>query len=160
MMKIFKIAFKAGLRLVCFGLMFLFGVVAFNLFHLKEKLQMLQVVNEFHNGQVNDDKIAINNLLTDDFVETGARRFVQTPEAIYKNDLLKWEYSKYNFSIEAKYSLFLSLLNNNSQSLTFIKKITVQPEDNKNYPPIYFYVTYSFEETADGLKIKKSVRHL
>ena len=119
---------------------------------------MLQVVNEFHNGQVSDDKIAINNLLTDDFVETGARRFVQTPEAIYKSDLLRWQYT--GFSIEAKYSLFLSMLSNNSRSLTFIKKITVDSEDDKTYPPIYFCVTYSFEETADGLKIKKAVRHL
>ena len=160
MMKIFKIAFKAGLRLVCFGLMFLLSVVAFNLFYLNEKLQMLRVVNEFHHAQISDDKTAINNLLTDDFVETGVRRFVQTPEAIYKKDLLKWDYSKFSLSIEAKYSLFLSMLSSNSQSLTFVKKITVNSEDGKKYPPIYFCVTYSFEETADGLKIKKAVRNL
>ncbi len=116
-----KIALKFFIRFVSFNFLFLLGVLSFNLFHINEKLQMLQVVNKFHNGQVNNDKMVIDNLLTDNFTESGVRHTVQTPDNIYKSDLLNFDYSKIDIkSIEAKYPLVLNMFSNSNMSLSFV----------------------------------------
>jgi hypothetical protein len=150
------------IRLALFVSSFLVGTVSFNLFYLNEKLQMLGVINQFHSGRVNFDKQKIDNALTDDFVETGVRYFVQTPEFIYKKNYLKFNsYHRYKFSIEADYAVSLSMFSNSRTSLSLVETHTIYAE-NKTTPPsaIYSYVTYTFEKTADGYKIKKKKRRL
>ena len=156
---VYKFALIGFTRLLPFGLMLLLGTVSFNLFHLDEKLQMLQVINRFYNGRVNYDKRAIDSALTDDFVETGVRYYVQTPEAIYKKNYLNFKYYGHRFSIEAEYALLFSLLSNSRLSLSFVETHTLYSENNRTSPSaIYSYVTYTFEKTADGYKIKGKER--
>jgi hypothetical protein len=140
--------------------MFLLGVLSFNLFHINEKLQLIQVVNEFHSAQINNDKKLINNLLTDTFIESGVKLAVATPDAIYKNDIENFDNSKVNLTIEAKYLILLNVLSNNNMSLSFVRKSTVLPESGATPFSIYFYVTYTFEKTAENIKISKIERKL
>lgn len=135
-----------------FVLMFLVGVLSFNLFYLPEKLEMIRVVNEFHEAQIHNDKKLIDNLLTDDFLETGARHFVQTPEVIRKSDVMKVDFTDANVTIEAKYALPLSVLSGTT-SLSAVREITLPSVEGKTPPSVSYYVTYTFEKTADGLKI-------
>jgi hypothetical protein len=155
-----KIALKFFIRFVSFNFLFLLGVLSFNLFHINEKLQMLQVVNKFHNGQVNNDKMVIDNLLTDNFTESGVRHTVQTPDNIYKSDLLNFDYSKIDIkSIEAKYPLVLNMFSNSNMSLSFVRELN-WVNGNNSPSSFSYYVTYTFEKCADGLKIIKVERKL
>lgn len=156
-----KSALKFFIRFIAFVFLFLFGVLSFNLFHLNEKLQMLRVVNEFHNAQVHNDKMVIDNLLADNFTEFGVTRTVKSPENIYKNDLVNVDYSKLNIkSIEADYLVILNIFSNNNASLSFVREVIWTNDNNTPLPSIIFYVTYTFEKRADGLKIIKSEREL
>ena len=156
-----KFGLKIFIRFVSFVFLFLLGVLSFNLFHLNEKLQMLEVVNEFHNGQVNNNKTVIDNLLADNFIEFGVRRTVNTPESIYKSDLVNYDYSKINIkSIEAKYPIILIMFSNSAKSLSFVREVNWVNNDNFPLPSIIFYVTYTFEKHTDGLKIIKIERKL
>jgi len=139
--------------------MLLLGIAVFNLFYLSEKLRMLRVVNEFHDAQFGNDKQTLDKLLTDDFTETGVRRFVQTPEFIYKRDVLRLDYSDNDLKIQARHLLAANIFNNNRRALSFVKVITFVPEDGVYNPPIIFFVTYTFEDRRDGLKISKIERH-
>jgi hypothetical protein len=152
-MKLIKSVLKILPPAACFAFMWVLGVAAFNLFYLSEKLQMLRVVNEFHAAQISNDKDTINKLLTDDFSETGAKRVVEAPDFIYKKDLLRFDYSQLKFAIQTKYLLPANILNNRRDSLSFVKEINFLSEDSKKRPPIIFLVTYTFEDSADGLKI-------
>jgi hypothetical protein len=139
--------------------MFLLGVVSFNLFHLNDRLQMLQVINAFHRGLRSNDKKLIDSSLSDNFVETGVKIAVGTPDAIYKNTVLNLDYSNLNLSIESKYLIPLNILSNSNTSLSFIRKVTLITESG-NPLSVFFYVTYTFEKTADGIKIIKIERKL
>jgi hypothetical protein len=139
--------------------MLFLGLAAFNLFYISEKLQMLKVVNEFHTALIDNDKQTIDKLLTDDFTETGARRFVQTPDFIYKRDMLRRDYSQVKFTIQTKYLLPANIFNNRSDSLSFVKEINLISEESKKMLPITFPVTYTFEDSAEGLKISHIERH-
>lgn len=122
---------------------------------------MLQAVNEFHNGQVNNDKIVIDNLLADDFTESGVKIAVATPDNIYKSDLVNYDYSKINIkSIEANYLIMLNMFSNTNTSLSFVRKSNWATDDNLPLPSFSFYVTYTFEKRVDGLKIIKVERKL
>lgn len=156
----FKFALKIFKRFGLFVLTCLLGVLSFNLFHLNEKLKMLQVISVFHQGQMNNDKKVIDNLLTDNFTETGVRRFVQTPEVIDKRDVMRWDYSKINFKVEAEYPTLLNMFSSSRDSLSFVKKTRFWDENGKPLPSLIFYVTYTFEKTEGGLKISKIVRNL
>src|SRR5688500_13732815 len=125
---IFKFVLKLFNYFASFFLMFLLGLASFNLFYVNEKIQMMQVVLNFHNGQVNNDKELIDNSLADSFTETGEKRFVQTPNVIYKEDLMNSDYSELNFSIEAQYSVLLNLFRNNNKSLSFMRKLEICSE--------------------------------
>ena len=121
---------------------------------------MLQAADGLHRGQMNNDKILIDRLLTENFTETGVRFAVQTPEVINKNDLLKADYSNVNFTIKARFAFLSYLLGNDTNSLSFVREIIILPESGKEMPPIIFYVTYTFEKGPDGLKISKIKRNL
>jgi hypothetical protein len=155
-----KFALKFFIRFVSFIFLFLLGVSIFNLFHINEKLQMLQVVNEFHNGQVNNDKMVIDNLLADNFTESGVKLAVETPDNIYKSDLVNYDYSKIKIKIEAKYSILLNMFDNSTSSLSFIRELTLVNDNDSPLSTISFYVTYTFEKCADDLKIIKVERKL
>jgi hypothetical protein len=139
--------------------MLLLGVAAFNSFHIAEKLRMLQVLKEFHAAQSNNDKETINRLLSDDFTETGARHFVQTPEVIDKKQLLNIDYSKFQFQVEAKYLLPANIFGNRGDSISFVREY-VLIENGRQYVVGGYFVTYTFDEGSDGLKISKIVRNL
>ncbi len=118
---------------------------------------MLQVVNEFHNAQFDNDKTIIDNLLADNFLETGAKYAVQTPDVIYKKDLVNYDYSKVHVeSIKARYLLILNMFSNSSTSLSFVREIKLPK--SSDFPR--FYVTCTFEKHTDGLKIIKAERKL
>lgn len=156
---IFKVALKLFIYLAAFVLMFLLGLASFNLFYADEKIQMMQVALNFHNGQVNNDKDLIDNSLADSFTETGEKRFVQTPSVIYKEDLMNNDYSEVNFSIEAQYSVLLNLFRNNNKSLSFMRKLEIFSDNGIDSIKVYYHVTYLFEKEENGLKIKKVVRN-
>jgi len=153
-----KFAIKFFTSFITFILMLLLGVVSFNAYNIKEKLQMLHVANEFHNAQINNDKKLIDNLLTDNFTESGEKRFVQTPDVIYKSHIMKADYPKANVKIEVKYPLILNMFSNSNTSLSFVRELAFLPEDGRTLPSVFYYVTYTFEKTVDGLKINKIVR--
>ncbi len=156
-----RFALKFFIRFVAFAFLFLLGVLSFNLFHINEKLQMLRVANEFHNAQVNNDKMLINNLLADNFTESGVKLAVATPDNIYKSDLVNYDYSKINTkSIEAKYPIILNIFSNSTNSLSFIREINWANSNNSPLPSFSFYVAYTFEKCSDGLKIIKIERKL
>jgi hypothetical protein len=122
---------------------------------------MLQVANEFHNAQINDDKKLIDELLTEDFTESGLSHAVQTPDVISKRVMKNFEYSKVNFkSIEANYPILLNMFSNSVISISFVRKTTFILHSSKTPDSFGYYVTYTFEETADGLKINKIERKL
>jgi hypothetical protein len=145
---------------VSFVFMFLLGVSSFNLFHIKEKLQMIQAVENFHSAQTNNDKKLIDNLLTEDFTESGVRLAVQTPDAIYKKDVVNYDYSKLNLAIEAKYLFPLTIFDNDNKSVSFIRKTSLLAESGVSSFSVYFYVTYTFETTDLDVKISKIERRL
>ena len=152
---------RIAAKFFSFVFMFLFGTVFFNLYYVNEKLQMIQAVNQFHNGQIENDKKLMDSLLADDFIEFGVRRFVQTPEAIYKSNLMGFDYSKVNIkSIEANYLIPLNMFSNSNMSISFVKKTTIILESNNAEDSWSFYVTYTFEKCSDGLKISKVERKL
>ena len=152
---------KHFMRFTVFALMFLLGALSFNLFHLKEKLKMIQVVNAYHRGQFNDDKKLIYNLLTDDFTESGVSHAIRAPEAIDKSNAVNFPYSEINYkSIEAKYLILFNMLSNSNKSLSFVRNVTFFQQSDNTPVSINYYVTYSFEEGSDGLKINKIERKL
>ncbi|MEP7039534.1 MAG: hypothetical protein ABI891_14470 [Acidobacteriota bacterium] len=151
---------KVFIGLFSFAFFLLLGVASFNLFYLNEKLQMLQLVNEFHNAQINNDKRVINNLLADNFTESGVKLAVGTPDKIYKSDLVNYDYSAININIEANYSMLLSLFSNDNKSVSFVRKLILLKDDDFHSSSFSFYVTYTFEKRADGLKIIKIERKL
>lgn len=144
---------------MCFALMLLFGILSFNLSNLDEKLQMLQVINEFHRGQLNYNKKVIDNLLTDNFTESGVNDSVQESKIAYKSDVMSFDYSKTNAkSIEVHFWSVLNILSNSNNSLSFIRTVTFLPRNGKILPSFSYFVTYTFEENVDGLKISKIER--
>jgi hypothetical protein len=114
---------------------------------------MWQLVNDFHKAQINNDKELIDTLLTDNFTEIGAKRFVQTPGTIYKKDFLDSDFSRVNFTIQAKYPVLLNIFANSDHSLSFVRELTIFTEDGKALPPVSYYVTYTFKGCAEGLKL-------
>jgi hypothetical protein len=132
--------------------MFLFGVVSFNLLHLNDKLKMLKTVKAFHQALISNDKKVIDKSLSDKFVKTGRRIAVGTPEAVYKNDVLNLDWSEVNILVEENYLIPLNILNNSNTSLTFVRKETLITESGRQESHLY-YVTYTFDKTADGIKI-------
>jgi hypothetical protein len=156
-----KFALKFFIRFVSFVFLFSLGVLSFNLFHINERLQMLRVVNEFHIAQVNNNKTVINNLLADNFTESGVKLAVTTPDNIYKSDLVNYDYSKIDIkSIEAKYPVIFNMFSNSNTSLSFVREVNWANDNNSPLPSFSFYVTYTFEKRADGLKIVKIERKL
>lgn len=142
-------------RFVSCAFMFLLGTLSFNLFYINDKLQMVQVINRFHYGQVGNDKKIINNLLTDDFIELGTKPFVQTPNSVNKSDVLNFDYSEANIeSVKLRWLLLLNMLNNNNSSLSFIKETTFLRQSGNTKISFSVYVTYTFEKSVDGLKIR------
>jgi len=155
-----KFILKFSVRLLAFVLMLLLGAASFNSHHLREKIEMLRLAEQFHQAQINNDKQTIDKLLAEDFTETGVKIAASTPDAVYKSDLLKWNYSQVNFTLEAKYPLLLNVFGNSDTSISFVRKLTIISETGKPIPVLYFYVTYTFEKTAEGLKISKIERKL
>jgi hypothetical protein len=156
-----KFAMKMFIRFISFFFLFLLGVASFNLFYLNEKLQMLQAANEFHNAQVSNNKIVIDNFLAEDFTESGVKLAIAAPNNIYKSDLVNYDYSKINFkSIEAKYSFILNIFSNSNTSLSFVRVVNWANDNDTPLPSFSFYVTYTFENTDNGLKIAKIERKL
>jgi hypothetical protein len=154
-----KILIPIFKSLVFFCLSLLLGILLFNLIQMKAKLRMIEVVKEFHRCQINNDKKSIDMILTDSFVETGAKHYVQTPDFIRKRDILNTNYPKGSFSIEANYIFISNILSSDSLSLSFVKVLSF-PRENSNASAFEsYFVTYMFEETSDGLKIKKIVRN-
>ena len=99
-------------------------------------------------------------MLTEDFTESGVKLAVQTPDAIYKNDVVNFDYSKLNLVIEAKYLFLLTIFDNDNKSVSFIRKTTLLTESGVSSFSVYFYVTYTFETTDLDAKISKIKRKL
>lgn len=118
---------------------------------------MLQVADEFHTALINKDKVAINHLLTDNFTETGARHFIQTPQVTNKNQVLGSNNLDTNCRVELNY-LIANIFGNDSNSLHFERNL-ILTENGKTTAVNSYFVTYVFEKDSDGLKISKSIRN-
>ena len=155
-----KFILKFSVRLLAFVLMLLLGAASFNSYHLREKIEMLRLAEDLHQAQIDNDKQKIDNLLTDNFTETGVKDFPRAPDAIDKRDYLKPDYSQINFTIETQYPLLLNIFGSSDNSVSFVRKLALIDDNGDSYLEVYCYVTYTFEKTADGLKISKIERKL
>jgi len=156
-MKLVKSTLKISFYATCFFTMLFLGVAGYNLFYLSEKYRMMQTVNKYHAALINNDKAVIDDLLTDDFTETGARHFVQTPEVIDKRQVMMVDYSKIFAWYEAKF-LEVNIFGNTRDSLSFFRQLFISTEERRSLPADVYFVTYTFREAQNGLKISKIER--
>jgi hypothetical protein len=138
--------------------MLFLGVAGFNLFYLSEKYRMLQTVNQFHAALINNDKAAIDDLLTDEITESGERHFVQTPEVIHKRQVLNMGSSKLDVRIETPF-LKANIFGNGRNTLFFVRKLTIPTENGSMTLSDFYGFAYTFEEGSNGSKISKIKRH-
>ena len=146
--------YKSFKYFVYFAIMLFVGVLSFNLFHINEKLRMLQVISDFHCGQLADDKKVLDDLLTDNFTESGVNDSVQESKIAYKSDLVNFDYAKTNVeSIEVHYWFISNVLSSNDKSLSFVRTVNFLPQDGKIPPSFSYFVTYTFEKNGSEMKI-------